>query len=110
LLPAGSDLTAEKLAARIGDCSHKCAAAGPAAVEEARERARVERDGPELVLAYKRCMVVADSTPLARKYQAYDDDLYADLLGKANAVCRRTSRCDWLEKYGNGTLACSYTP
>jgi hypothetical protein len=53
-------------------------------------------------------MVAADSTALARKYQAYDADLYADLLSKANVACRATNRCDWVEKYGS--IPCSYQP
>ena len=63
---------------------------------------------PGLVLAYKRCMVTADSTLLARKYQAYDRDLYADLITKADATCRKANRCDWVEKYIQE--GCTYSP
>jgi|CZKU01.1.fsa_nt_gi hypothetical protein len=102
------DIAAEMLSARTDQCSKTCAAESPKALAEANERVRAETAAPALVLAYKRCMVVADSTALARKYQAYDSDLYADLLSRANAVCRGRNRCDWLEAYS--AMACTYSP
>lgn len=93
---------------RIESCSKACAQQGPEAIVTARESDLAEKQAENLSLAYRRCMVAADSTPLARKYQAYDQALYDELISKASATCRKANRCDWLEKYSK--TACDYSP
>jgi hypothetical protein len=74
------------------DCTKACRTRGP-------NLFAAQRDAPQLVVGYKRCMVAADSTREARKLAAYELTLYCDLLAKANAQCRSQSRCDWVETY-----------
>lgn len=104
--PETADLKGEALAARVGTCSADCVKDGPAALARAKEAARAAQQAPDIIRAYKRCMVEADSTPTARKFDAYDHDLYIDLLEKANASCRRSGKCDWIEKLEVGE--CGY--
>jgi len=75
-------------------CSKRCADRAPNALQAAAQADR-------LVSSYKRCMVSADSTHEARKLNAYETDLYCDLLHKADVQCRSSSRCDWLEEYSD---------
>jgi hypothetical protein len=96
------------VSSRLDKCTAECSAKGPETLALARETKRAEKEGPGLVLNYKSCMVAADSTALARKYQAYDQALYLDLIGKADAKCRTANRCAWVEKYSSNT--CLYTP
>jgi hypothetical protein len=96
------------LASRLAECTQKCVADGPEAIITARESEKADKEGPALALGYRRCMVAADSTPLARKYQAYDNALYSDLLSKAATKCRSANRCDWVEKYSKNI--CDYSP
>ena len=66
----------------------------------------VRKQGPELVNAYKRCMMTADSTREARKLDAYEADLYCGYVQRADAKCRTADRCDWVEQYSN--MVCNY--
>jgi hypothetical protein len=70
------------------------------------ERGRASKDAPGLVHAYKLCMVAADSTPEARRLQAFENTLYRDFLEHADSKCRARSRCDWLESFS--TARCTY--
>jgi hypothetical protein len=81
------------------DCTKHCA-------ERGADLLAVARQGPALIQGYKRCMVAADSTPEARKLNAYETDLYCDYLVKAQTRCRAASRCDWVEKFSD--QQCSY--
>lgn len=96
------------LSTRLQECSKSCNDQGPEAIVTARESEKAEKEGPALALAYRRCMVAADSTAVARKYQAYDRALYEDLISKAVTACRKTSKCDWVERYSKN--ACDYSP
>jgi hypothetical protein len=87
------------LATLQADCTKACN-------ERAPKLLAVQKQGPALVTAYKRCMVAADSMLEARKLNAYESELYCDYLHKADAKCRAASRCDWLEQFS--TLACTY--
>lgn len=81
------------------DCTKACVAWGSNVVAALKQ-------GPALRTAYKRCMVDADSTADARKWAAYETDLYCDYLHQADVRCRAASRCDWLGKYS--TIQCAY--
>jgi len=70
------------------------------------ERGRAAKEAPGLVHAYKLCMVAADSTPEARRLQAFENTLYREFLDHADGKCRAGSRCDWLE--GFSTARCTY--
>jgi hypothetical protein len=87
------------LAGTKSACTKACNERGPNLIA-ARAQA------PGLVLSYKRCMVAADSTPEARKLDAYEVDLYCDYLHKADARCRAANRCDWVEQFSTST--CTY--
>lgn len=109
VLPATADLKGDAFSGRVDECTKKCTNGGPAALAEARERTNAEQQGPALVVGYKKCMVAADSTPAARKYEAYERDLYAALMEKANATCRKSFRCDWLESKTD-RFVCEWSP
>jgi hypothetical protein len=81
------------------DCTKSC-------TERARNGLAVQKQGPPLVTAYKRCMVDADSGHEARKLAVYETDLYCDYIQKADARCRTASRCDWIEQFSSTT--CTY--
>jgi hypothetical protein len=81
------------------ECTKKC-------LERGGDLLSVARQGPALIASYKRCMVAADSTPEARKLNAYETDLYCDYLAKAATRCRAAGRCDWVEKFSD--QECSY--
>jgi len=80
-------------------CTAACRKRGP-------ELAAAVLQGPALITAYKRCMVAADSTQEARKWAAYERDLYCGHLARANQSCRTAHRCDWVESHVE--LQCTY--
>ena len=98
----------DAVVARIiaGDAIDREIACTTACNDRGRSRIRAPKEAPALVRAYKLCMVRTDSTPEARKFAAYDRDLYEDLIEKANDRCRTASKCDWLEEFSN--LECTY--
>ena len=87
------------LASMQSGCTKACNERGP-------NVAAIAKQGAGLITAYKRCMMAADSTPEARKLDAYEVDLYCDYLHKADVRCRTASRCDWLESYS--AMRCTY--
>jgi hypothetical protein len=91
--------------ARVEACSADCVRVGPVALTQAREAERAQKEANEHVLAFKRCMVDADSSPTAIKYAAYDADLYDDLMTKAEATCRTANKCDLLEAHTDAVCA-----
>ena len=79
---------------RDRDCTAACN-------ERGRSRVRAPKEAPALVRAFKVCMLRTDSTPEARKFEAYDHDLYAELMTKTTERCRAASKCDWLEEFSD---------
>jgi len=73
----------------------------------AKERERANAQGEQIVTAYKKCMMAVDSTREARKYEAYDRELYDQLMAKTQARCRFSHRCDWLEQHSD-EWQCAY--
>lgn len=80
-------------------CAKEC-------VDRAPKVLAATRQAPSLVVAYKRCMVAADSTSEARKFAAYERELYCAYLKAADARCRTANRCDWVEEYSD--MECGY--
>jgi hypothetical protein len=93
-------------AAEIG-CATACGKQRVVNAQDAKEREKAAQQGNDLVLAYKRCMLATDGTMQAIRYRVHDTELYDDLMQKADARCRASNRCDWLEKYSED-LHCVY--
>lgn len=108
-LPPGADPKGDGAAVPPEKLS--CVAACKEIVEQdrnaARERERAAAQAQKLVTAYKKCMMAVDSTLEARKYEAYDRELYDQLMSKTDGRCRAANKCDWLEKYSE-EWQCAY--
>jgi hypothetical protein len=74
-------------------CTQACRKRGPQLIESARAEAQAKT----LIASYDLCMVKADGSEAARKLDASRSGVYCGYLSKADAKCRRASRCDWLE-------------
>jgi hypothetical protein len=98
----GKPIPAEKLS-----CVAACKEVVAERRNSAKERDRANAQGEKIVTAYKKCMMAVDSTLEARKYEAYDRELYDQLMAKTEAKCRGAHKCDWLEQHST-EWQCAY--